>query len=61
MGSLKDQVQPSPAQAWKRLKDGNQRFVEGISEHPNQDSSRRTLLSGGQFPFACIFGAEILV
>lgn len=56
MGSLKDQVQPSPAQAWKCLKDGNQRFVEGISEHPNQDSSRRTLLSGGQFPFACIFG-----
>ena len=56
MGSLKDQVQPSPAQAWKRLKDGNQRFVEGISEPPNQDSSRRTLLSGGQFPFACIFG-----
>lgn len=51
-------TQPSPAHAWQLLKEGNQRFIEGLSEHPNQDSNRRTQLSGGQFPFTCIFGCS---
>lgn len=45
-------IQPTPAEAWKRLKDGNRRFVEGSNEHPNQDTIRRTDLASGQFPFA---------
>ena len=49
-------IQPTPAEAWKRLKDGNRRFVEGSNEHPNQDTIRRTDLASGQFPFASIFG-----
>ena len=45
-----------PAEAWKRLRDGNRRFIEGSNEHPNQDTIRRTDLAAGQFPFASIFG-----
>ena len=40
-------IQPTPAEAWKRLKDGNRRFVEGSNEHPNQDTIRRTDLASG--------------
>ncbi len=56
MAKKPNQVQPTPAEAWKRLKDGNRRFVEGSNEHPNQDTIRRTDLASGQFPFASIFG-----
>lgn len=56
MASLSGQTQPTPAQAWRMLAEGNQRFVEGNRQHPNQDAGRRALLEGGQFPFACIFG-----
>ena len=49
-------IQPTPAEAWKRLRDGNRRFIEGSNEHPNQDTIRRTDLAAGQFPFASIFG-----
>ena len=56
MAKKPNQVQPTPAEAWKRLKDGNRRFVEGSNEHPNQDTIRRTDLAAGQFPFASIFG-----
>ena len=47
-------IQPTPAEAWKRLKDGNRRFVEGSNEHPNQDTIRRTDLASGQFPLSLI-------
>jgi carbonic anhydrase len=46
----------TPAEAWAELAAGNQRFVEGAHEHPNQDAATRHELANGQRPFALIFG-----
>jgi carbonic anhydrase len=46
----------TPALAWRRLREGNERFVSGQSSHPNQDASRRSSLVEQQHPFAVIFG-----
>ena len=46
----------TPALAWQRLREGNNRFVAGTSSHPNQDASRRSSLVENQHPFAVIFG-----
>ena len=48
----------SPAEAWATLMEGNQRFVEGTSSHPNQDAARRASLLSNQQPFAVIFGCS---
>lgn len=48
--------QLTPQQAWQRLTEGNARFVAGKTDHPNQDAARRESLTGGQNPFAVIFG-----
>lgn len=48
----------SPADAWQRLADGNQRFVSDQSNHPNQDATRRSALVNAQHPFAVIFGCS---
>ncbi|GAB2760846.1 carbonic anhydrase [Sinomonas soli] len=48
----------SPAQAWQMLRDGNQRFVDGASIHPNQDSARRHELVASQNPVCVIFGCS---
>lgn len=48
----------TPAQAWAKLTGGNQRFVEGTSNHPNQDSERRASLTSSQHPFVQIFGCS---
>jgi carbonic anhydrase len=37
---------------------GNQRFVAGTSEHPNQDAARRTETAPSQQPFAVLFGCS---
>lgn len=37
---------------------GNQRFVSGAPEHPNQDAARRALIAPGQRPFAVLFGCS---
>ena len=37
----------TPETVWKHLLDGNHRFVEGHSAHPNQDPSRREKLTAG--------------
>ncbi|MEV6833893.1 carbonic anhydrase [Streptomyces sp. NPDC051133] len=37
---------------------GNQRFVSGSSEHPNQDAARRTEVAPAQRPFAVLFGCS---
>jgi carbonic anhydrase len=44
--------------AWNALREGNDRFVEGRREHPNQDADRRTALAQGQRPFALVFGCS---
>lgn len=48
----------SPAQAWRRLVEGNERFVSGDALHPNQGASRRSELVNNQNPFAVIFGCS---
>lgn len=48
----------TPALAWRRLREGNERFVAGESLHPNQDASRRSSLIEHQHPFAVIFGCS---
>ena len=48
----------TPAQAWQRLREGNDRFVSGTSRHPNQDAPRRSSLVNEQNPFAVIFGCS---
>lgn len=48
----------TPAEAWTTLMDGNKRFVEGTSSHPNQDAARRASLLSTQQPFAVIFGCS---
>ncbi|OFI37780.1 carbonic anhydrase [Arthrobacter sp. SW1] len=48
----------TPALAWRRLREGNERFVSGESRHPNQDASRRHSLLEDQHPFAVIFGCS---
>ena len=45
-------------QAWEKLQAGNLRFVEGTSQHPNQNASRRESLASSQNPFATIFGCS---
>lgn len=48
----------TPALAWQKLREGNERFVAGSSNHPNQDASRRSSLVNQQHPFAVIFGCS---
>lgn len=50
--------QLTPADAWQRLREGNQRFVTGTSSHPNQDALHRASLVETQHPFAVIFGCS---
>ncbi len=42
----------------QRLLDGNRRFVNGTSIHPDADGSRRTSLKSGQKPFAVILSCS---
>ncbi|MBO8183984.1 carbonic anhydrase [Streptomyces spirodelae] len=48
----------TPAEAFEMLLAGNQRFVAGAPEHPNQDATRRTELVPAQNPFAVLFGCS---
>lgn len=49
---------PTPRNAFELLMAGNQRFVLGTVEHPNQDASRRTETAPSQKPFAVLFGCS---
>ncbi|GLY28604.1 carbonic anhydrase [Kineosporia sp. NBRC 101731] len=51
-----DDVMPDAAGSLAELLAGNQRFVLDDAAHPNQDVHRRATLTGGQRPFALIFG-----
>lgn len=55
-GSAFTSAEPADNAAWKRLLDGNARFVSGQSAHPNQDGKRRTEVAAGQKPFAIVIG-----
>ncbi|MCQ9368517.1 carbonic anhydrase [Brevibacterium sp. 50QC2O2] len=46
----------TPRKVLERLLQGNERFVNNTPEHPNQDAARKHALTGGQHPFATLFG-----
>ncbi|WP_042374880.1 carbonic anhydrase [Streptacidiphilus neutrinimicus] len=48
----------TPREAFEMLLAGNQRFITGAPEHPNQDAARRAQLAPGQNPFAVLFGCS---
>ncbi|NLF05970.1 MAG: carbonic anhydrase [Actinomycetales bacterium] len=48
----------TPAAAWQRLIEGNERFLSGVAEHPGQDAARRATLGYDQHPFAVMFGCS---
>lgn len=45
-------------QAWGRLAEGNERFVDDRPEHPRQDAHRRAELAEGQQPVAAVLGCS---
>ncbi|AIA08367.1 hypothetical protein DC74_7959 [Streptomyces noursei] len=49
---------PAPRRAFELLRAGNQRFVAGMPEHPNQDAARRAETAPAQRPFAVLFGCS---
>ncbi|WP_030869410.1 carbonic anhydrase [Streptomyces sp. NRRL F-2747] len=49
---------PTPSEAFELLLAGNRRFTAGSSEHPNQDTARRTETAPAQRPFAVLFGCS---
>ncbi|MFD6555877.1 carbonic anhydrase [Streptomyces sp. NPDC058398] len=49
---------PTPRDAIDLLMAGNQRFVAGTPEPPNQDATRRTEIAPSQQPFAVLFGCS---
>ncbi|WP_030767777.1 carbonic anhydrase [Streptomyces sp. NRRL F-2664] len=55
---MSDIQTPTPRDALEMLLGGNQRFVAGTPEHPNQDAARRTETVPAQNPFAVIFGCS---
>jgi len=48
----------TPQQAWDAFIAGNERFVSGTSNHPNQDVERRTELVNTQAPDIALFGCS---
>ena len=46
----------NPVTAWKALKEGNERFVAGMPQHPSQSVEHRASLAAGQKPTAVVFG-----
>ncbi len=46
----------TPAQAWERMKAGNERFMAGEQRHPRQDAERRSQIEQSQSPQAALFG-----
>ncbi|WP_328390240.1 carbonic anhydrase [Nocardia sp. NBC_00416] len=48
--------QSNPVSAWKSLREGNERFVNGTLLHPSQGAADRAKLVAGQNPSAVLFG-----
>lgn len=48
----------SPAEAYRKFMEGNQRFIEGNLSHPRQDVEHRTEIALSQKPFAALFGCS---
>jgi carbonic anhydrase len=52
------QVKITPDEALLRLKEGNQRFINGKSTKPRQDFNRIKEVAAAQYPFATIIGCS---
>jgi carbonic anhydrase len=48
----------TPAQVWREMVRGNERFVAGEPMHPRQDVEEREKLADGQAPHAALFGCS---
>ncbi|QNO36835.1 carbonic anhydrase [Protaetiibacter sp. SSC-01] len=48
----------TPADAWREMARGNERFVAGAPLHPRQDVERREELAAAQAPHAALFGCS---
>ncbi|CAL9624707.1 Carbonic anhydrase 2 [Streptomyces sp. enrichment culture] len=48
----------TPSTALQTMLAGNERFVAGTPQHPNQDAARRAETAPGQRPFAVVFGCS---
>ncbi|AEI08572.1 beta-type carbonic anhydrase-like protein [Corynebacterium resistens DSM 45100] len=48
----------TPEEAWEALRSGNERFMQGNSDHPNQDLGRRHTLTQGQRPHAAVLACS---
>lgn len=48
----------TPAQAWREMRRGNDRFVAGEPQHPRQDIDHRTEIAHQQHPHAALFGCS---
>jgi carbonic anhydrase len=55
---MTDSLTLTPREASEMLLAGNQRFVSGAPEHPNQDAVRRAETALAQRPFAVLFGCS---
>ncbi|MFE5331680.1 carbonic anhydrase [Embleya sp. NPDC056575] len=55
---MTDPQAPTPREAFELVLAGNQRFVSGSPEHPNQDAARRAETAPSQQPFAVLFGCS---
>lgn len=51
-------IDRTPADVWREMVRGNERFVAGEPQHPRQDVERRSELAGGQEPHAALFGCS---
>jgi carbonic anhydrase len=51
-------IDRTPAEVWREMTRGNERFVAGEPLHPRQDVERRAELAGGQAPHAALFGCS---
>ncbi|HEX5510201.1 MAG TPA: carbonic anhydrase [Actinomycetales bacterium] len=48
----------TPAEAWRTVLEGNDRFVRGEPAHPDQDAAHRAEIATRQRPFATVFGCS---
>jgi carbonic anhydrase len=48
----------TPAQVWREMVRGNERFIAGEPRHPRQDVERREELAHTQAPHAALFGCS---
>ncbi|MEL4317768.1 carbonic anhydrase [Leifsonia sp. YIM 134122] len=58
MTTVPEHTTHTPSSAWRELRRGNERFVAGEPQHPNQDVGRRGAIAAGQAPIAALFGCS---